>query len=170
MASQVQQKWEQNTASIFQPALPTVCMCPCSQEIQLRKASQYAHVDSNTHTQMQAHNVHLYELLRHVYSGSMEHRDLKGLSKGTSHIVTFSWERGAQIEDEWQMRVQMRMCLMQREWALGMSVLSWSDCACISTLMNTFSRASSLALWTATLVGRLSQHFVPDWNISKTLP
>lgn len=26
--------------------------------------------------------------------------DLKGLSKGTSHIVTFSWDRRAQIEDE----------------------------------------------------------------------
>lgn len=29
--------------------------------------------------------------------------DLKSLSKGTSHIVTFSWDRGAQIEDEWRM-------------------------------------------------------------------
>lgn len=49
---------------------------------------------------MQAHNMHLYELLRHVYSGSMEHWDPESLSKGTSHIVTFSWDRGAQIEDE----------------------------------------------------------------------
>lgn len=31
-----------------------------------------------THTQMQAHNTHLYELLRHVYSGGVEHRDLGG--------------------------------------------------------------------------------------------
>lgn len=69
------------------------------------------------HAQMQAHNMHLYELLRRVYSGSMEHRDLKGLSKGTGHIVTFSWDRAAPIGDEWQMRVQRRMCLMQREQA-----------------------------------------------------
>lgn len=27
---------------------------------------------------MQAHNTHLYELLRHVYSGVVEHRDLGG--------------------------------------------------------------------------------------------
>eukprot|EP00064_Thunnus_orientalis_P001916 superscaffoldBa00000131_g1920 len=33
-------------------------------------------------------------------SESMEHRDLEGLSKGISHIVTFSWNRRAQIEDE----------------------------------------------------------------------
>lgn len=51
-------------------------MCPRSQETQLRKTPQYAHVDSNTweYAQMQAHNMRLYELLRRVCSGSMEHR------------------------------------------------------------------------------------------------
>ncbi|KAK5857291.1 hypothetical protein PBY51_010546 [Eleginops maclovinus] len=33
-----------------------------------------------------------------LQSESMEHRDLKGLSKGSSHTVTFSWGRRAQIE------------------------------------------------------------------------
>lgn len=77
-------------------------MYPCSQETQRRKVSQYAHTLIQTHayTDAAARNVHLYEPLRHVYSGSMAHRDLEGLSKGTSHIVTFSWDGGAQIEDE----------------------------------------------------------------------
>lgn len=78
------------------------------------------HTFKQTHTQMEAHNMHLYELLRHVYLGSMAHRDLEGLSKGTRLIVTFSWDRPAQIEEEWQVRVQKKMCLMQRERALGM--------------------------------------------------
>lgn len=57
-------------------------------------------ISAHTHTEMQTHNMHLYELLRSVYSGSMGHRDLEGLSKGISHIVTFSWDRRAQREDE----------------------------------------------------------------------
>lgn len=52
---------------------------------------------------MQAHNVRLYELLRHVYTGSVEHQDPKSLSKEGGHIVTFSWDRGSQGEDEWWM-------------------------------------------------------------------
>lgn len=36
--------------------------------------SIWTHWFKHPHAQMQAHNMHLYELLRHVYSGSMEHR------------------------------------------------------------------------------------------------
>lgn len=40
--------------------------------------------------------------------------------------------------------VQRRMRLMQREQASGISVLSWSGCACINILMNTVSHSGSI--------------------------
>ncbi len=160
-------KWEQNTASIFQPASALVCMYVSLQSGNPTQGglSICTHRFKHPCAQIQAPNKHLYELLRHVYSGSFEHRDLEDLSRGAGHIVTFSWDWRAQIEDEWQMSMQMRMCLMQRERASGMSVLSWSHCACINTLMNTFSHASRLALWMKRLAVWLLNHFVPDWAI-----
>lgn len=50
-------------------------------------------ISAHSFKHMQAHNMHLYELLCHVYSGSVERWGLKGLSEGISHIVTFSWDR-----------------------------------------------------------------------------
>lgn len=36
---------------------------------------------------------------------------------------------------------------MQREQASGISVLSWSGCACINILMNAVSHSGSIVLW-----------------------
>lgn len=91
--------------------------------------------------------MHLYELLCHVYSGSMEHRDLEGLSKGISHIVTFSWNRRAQIEDEWQGREQMRMRLRRREQFLLSAGLRHQ-----STLIHPFFGKKNFVLLTTSLV------------------
>ncbi|XP_008287985.1 piRNA biogenesis protein EXD1 [Stegastes partitus] len=38
--------------------------------------------------------------LLQIPSGSVEHRDLEGLSQGVGHIVTFSWDRRERAEDE----------------------------------------------------------------------
>lgn len=123
MASQVQQEWEQNTASIFQPALLGVCIYPYGQQ---KRHSGSTCIQTSRRTQMQAHNMHLYELLGFVCSGCMEHQDLEGLSKGISHIVTFSWSRRAHIEVDWHLREQMRMCLMQTEQECQ-TVHAWTE-------------------------------------------
>lgn len=102
MGSQLQ-KNENNSINIAASLCNGMCV-----SLQLGNPTQdepsiWTHWFKHPRAQMQAHNIHLYELLCHVYSGSMEHWDLKSLSKGTSHIVTFSWDRRAQIEDEWRM-------------------------------------------------------------------
>lgn len=108
----------------FSQPLLTVCMYPCSQETPLRKTPKNVHMHPNRCRRTICIFMNCCAMFTQA---AWSHRDLEGPSKGISHIVTFSWNRRAQIEDEWQAREQMRMCLRRREQFLGMSgfQLAW---------------------------------------------